>query len=85
MININWDRHLVVSIPGMARAQIVDSVLHAATLLAEKWPVTHGPAYQRALSYCARAIEGSGSIHLSRLAFIAAAREAGVEVAEAVS
>ncbi|MDX3929206.1 MAG: DUF982 domain-containing protein [Shinella sp.] len=64
----------------MPKTQIVDSAVKAAALLAEKWPVTYGRAYQRALAICARALEGRCPAGLSRLAFIAAAREAGVMV-----
>ena len=47
-------------------------------VLAEKWPVTYGRAYQRALAFCAGAIEGRCPASRARLAFIAAAREANV-------
>ncbi|MCR6502564.1 DUF982 domain-containing protein [Shinella sp. CPCC 101442] len=49
-------------------------------VLAEKWPVTYGRAFQRALAFCARAMEGKCSPSRARLAFLAAAREANVVV-----
>jgi len=80
MASINWDRKLGILLPGALRPRFVDDVRNAMFLLAELWPVTYGKAYQRALAFCARALEGRGSVNRARLAFIAAAREARVQL-----
>jgi hypothetical protein len=80
MTFISWDRALGVLLPGASRPRFVRDVASAMHLLAELWPVTYGHAYQRALAFCARALEGRMSATRARLAFIAAAREARVEV-----
>nr|WP_298105667.1 DUF982 domain-containing protein [uncultured Shinella sp.] len=77
---ISWDKTLGILLPGSARPRFVRDVASAMHLLAELWPVTYGRAYQRALAFCARALEGRMSAARARLAFIAAAREARVEV-----
>lgn len=77
---ISWEKTLGIVLPGAARPRFVRDVATAMHLLAELWPVTYGRAYQRALAFCARALEGRISATRARLAFIAAAREARVEV-----
>lgn len=80
MASIDWDKKLSILLPGAQRPRFVQDVRNAMYLLAELWPVTYGKAYQRALAFCARALEGRGSATRARLAFIAAAREAQVQV-----
>ena len=80
MTSINWDKKLGILLPGALRPRFVQDVASAMHLLAESWPVTYGKAYQRALAFCARALEGRGSAARARLAFIAAAREARVQL-----
>ena len=80
MAAIHWDEKLGILLPGALRPRFVRDVGSAMYLLAELWPVTYGKAYQRALAFCARALEGRGSAARARLAFIAAAREARVQV-----
>lgn len=75
---MSWQDGLVISIPGMAKPQLVDGPHSAAGLLAEWWPVTHGTAFQGALKACAQTMEGFGCPNRCRQAFIEAAEEAGV-------
>ncbi len=77
---ISWDKTLGILLPGSVRPRFVRDVAGAMHLLAELWPVTYGRAYQRALAFCARALEGRMSATRARLAFIAAAREAKVQI-----
>jgi hypothetical protein len=80
MTSIDWDKKLGILLPGALRPRFVQDVRSAMHMLAELWPVTYGKAYQRALAFCARALEGRGTPARARLAFIAAAREARVEL-----
>ncbi|GMB79888.1 hypothetical protein NN6n1_06700 [Shinella zoogloeoides] len=78
MFPASWDRTLAILLPGVPRALQIRDAANAMFVLAEKWPVTYGRAYQRALAFCAGAIEGRCPASRARLAFIAAAREANV-------
>lgn len=80
MKQTTWEQGLTVKIAEGTRLHLVQDARNAAYLLAEKWPVTYGRAYQRALAYCGRAMEGRCSPGRARLAFIAAAREAEIVV-----
>ncbi len=80
MLSTIWDRALAILLPGMPRAIEIRDARNAMFVLAEKWPVTYGRAFQRALAFCAKAIEGKCSPSKARLAFLAAAREANVAV-----
>ncbi|WP_257951362.1 DUF982 domain-containing protein [Shinella sp. CPCC 101442] len=80
MLSVTWDRALAILLPGMPRAMTISCARNAMFVLAEKWPVTYGRAFQRALAFCARAMEGKCSPSRARLAFLAAAREANVVV-----
>ena len=80
MLPVIWDRTIAILLPGFHRAMEIRDARNAMFVLAEKWPVTYGRAFQRALAFCAKAIEGKCSPSRARLAFLAAAREANVAV-----
>jgi hypothetical protein len=80
MLSVIWDNALAILLPGMPRAMRIKDPRNAMFVLAEKWPITYGRAFQRALAFCAKAIEGKCSPSKARLAFLAAAREANVVV-----
>ncbi|AOF93046.1 DUF982 domain-containing protein [Sinorhizobium sp. RAC02] len=80
MLSVIWDHALAILLPGMPRAIEIKDPRSAMFVLAERWPLTYGRAFQRALAFCAKAIEGKCSPTKARLAFLAAAREANVLV-----
>ncbi|WP_415216133.1 DUF982 domain-containing protein [Shinella sp.] len=80
MLSVVWDRAISIFLPGIPRAIEIRDVRNAMFVLAEKWPVTYGRAFQRALAFCAKATEGKCSPSRARLAFLAAASEANVAV-----
>ncbi|WP_313526241.1 DUF982 domain-containing protein [Shinella sp.] len=80
MLSVIWDKALAILLPGMPRAIEIKDPRNAMFVLAERWPVTYGRAFQRALAFWAKAIEGKCSPSRARLAFLAAAREANVPV-----
>ncbi|CAK7256193.1 MULTISPECIES: DUF982 domain-containing protein [unclassified Shinella] len=80
MPTTHWNRKLGILLPGALRPRFIEDIRNAMYVLAELWPVTYGKAYQRALAFCTRALEGRTSAARARLAFIAAAREARVEI-----
>lgn len=80
MLSVAWDNALAILLPGMPRAIEIKDPRNAMLVLAERRPVTYGHAFQRALTFCAKALEGKCSPSRARLAFLAAAREANLAV-----
>jgi hypothetical protein len=74
----NFDRHVTIRLPDTNRPLTINNVSEAASVLADKWPVTYGRAYQHALAMCAAVAEGMMTAEKARSAFIKAASEAGV-------
>lgn len=68
----------VVSIKLGQRWVAVESVGQALDCLRERWPVSDGPSFQRALANCEAAVAGHGSAVAARTAFVVAAMEAGL-------
>jgi hypothetical protein len=59
----------------------IDSVYDAAKYLLEKWPDDeHGPKYQNCKAILLKCLEGECSAAVARVAFIEAAREAGIYI-----
>jgi hypothetical protein len=75
-----WTAAVTTHFPDCGREYIINGARDAAAILADKWPLTYGRKYQRALSACAAVVEGKLDPNLARAAFIEAAREAGVSV-----
>lgn len=74
----HWPAGLSIQLPDTNRQLIINSAQEAAALLADKWPLTYGRSYQRALAVCAAVREGSLKAEDARSALIEAAKEAGV-------
>ncbi|MBB3590923.1 hypothetical protein FHX08_001267 [Rhizobium sp. BK529] len=74
----DWTTPLQIRLPGQESLITVRGTGHAAALLAEKWPVTHGLAFERALASFAAVTEGQLRPDEAREAFIDAADAAGV-------
>jgi hypothetical protein len=74
----NFDSHVTIRLPDTQRSLTISNASEAASVLADKWPVTYGRAYQRALAMCAAVAEGVMTAENARSAFIKAALEAGV-------
>jgi hypothetical protein len=74
----NFDRPVTICLPDSIRFLTIASASEAASVLADKWPITYGRSYQRALAMCAAVAEGQTTSEKARSAFIAAAMEAGV-------
>ena len=74
----DWTIPLHIRLPGQEIPITVRGTGHAAALLAEKWPVTHGLAFEHALASFAAVLEGHILPDEAREAFIEAADDAGV-------
>lgn len=58
----------------------IASVAQAAIFMMEKWPEEHGERYSDALQACTGALATADDVEIARRAFLAAAKEAGVNV-----
>lgn len=79
MTETDWTKPLHIRLPGQESTIIVRGIGQAASLLAEKWPVTYGPAFEQALASLAAARDGYLLPDEARDAFIDAADAAGVD------
>jgi hypothetical protein len=75
-----WTAPVTIHLPDNNRPLIIGCASEAAAALADKWPVTYGSRFQRALNACVSSQERHISAEDARLAFIAAADEAGVTI-----
>ncbi|MCS0463127.1 MULTISPECIES: DUF982 domain-containing protein [Rhizobium] len=74
----DWMYGLEVWLPGQAHPVDVKSTNEASALLAERWPVTFGPAFEYALATCAAVTEGQLPAEEARQALVEAAIAAGI-------
>jgi|APAra7269097451_1048561.scaffolds.fasta_scaffold11348_3 hypothetical protein len=74
----DWTTPLYIRLPDQESLITVRGTGHAAALLADKWPVTHGPAFEHALASFAAVSEGHLLPDEAREAFVEAADAAGV-------
>ena len=59
----------------------IDSVYDASKYITEQWPEEeHGPKYQNCLEILLKCLEGGCTAAVARVAFVEAAREAGIYV-----
>ncbi|QPC95694.1 DUF982 domain-containing protein (plasmid) [Mesorhizobium sp. INR15] len=56
------------------------SASETAVLMMEKWPQAHGPRYLDALQACTHSMTTADDVEKARRAFLAAAKEAGLNV-----
>ena len=69
----------IVSVLQGATTFNIDSVYDAAKYLLEKWPDDqNGPKYQMCKAILLKCLEGGCSAAVARVAFVEAAREAGI-------
>ncbi len=64
--------------PGEFRTLV--SVSEAAIFMMERWPLEHGARYRAALHACTGRLATGEDVEDARLAFLAAAEEAGLRV-----
>lgn len=81
----HFDRPVKICLPETNRSLTVCNASEAASILADKWPLTYGRSYQHALAMCAAVAEGQMTAEDARSAFLAAASEAGVRAEDDVT
>ncbi|WP_377274402.1 DUF982 domain-containing protein [Rhizobium sp. R86522] len=75
--DFTWNVPVELELPcGLTRRFL--NAYDALNFLDAEWPTRRGPAYERALRLCRKALRGTRATELARSAFIAAADEAGM-------
>ncbi|MEK1871266.1 MAG: DUF982 domain-containing protein [Rhizobium altiplani] len=74
----DWTFGLEIWLPDFPQPIDIKGTGEASALLADKWPVTFGPAFERALAVCAAVMEGLLPADDAKLALIDAAEEVGI-------
>ncbi len=80
----DWTFGLEIWLPGFPLPIDVKGTAEASALLADRWPVSFGPAFERALAVCAAVTDGLLPADDAKLALIDAAEEVGVPCADRV-
>ena len=75
-----FDRPVRVDLGGGARAKVIGSTRAAAACLLYNWPQEWGQQHRAARAACIAVLKGEQPPEFARLAFIEAAREAGILV-----
>ena len=74
----DWTFGLEIWLPGTPNPIDIRGTDEASALLADKWPVTFGSAFERALSACAAVLDGTMPPDSAKRALIDAAEAVGV-------
>ncbi|QND66630.1 DUF982 domain-containing protein [Mesorhizobium loti] len=64
----------------MGKFRTLSSVSEAAIFMMERWPESHGPSYRAALQACTGPLTTAEDVGNARRAFLAAAKEVGLNV-----
>ncbi|YCI05462.1 DUF982 domain-containing protein [Ensifer sp. D2-11] len=75
-----WNECVPVRIPDDPQIHMVSNTRQAVELLTTRWPVSHGQAYRAAIDICMAVLERESPAYVARAAFVAAAKEAQVNI-----
>lgn len=76
----NWNKAVILALESPGKFTTISNVQQASWALIEDWPLEDGEALNHALIVIEAAIKGKKTSEEARLAFIAAAHEAEIEV-----
>jgi hypothetical protein len=79
-MRIRWEQPVMLACKASGQLFIVTTTKEAFEFLTSKWPISSGKEYLTALEICDRVSTGAADRERARLAFIAAAEEAGFPV-----
>lgn len=79
-MNGNWNKGVTLALEAPGKFTTIRTIQEASWALVEDWPTEEGDALDRALLVIEAVLKGKKSAEDARLAFIAAAHEAGIEV-----
>ena len=75
-----WSKPVELRLPGTRRVRAITGTLFASECLLTAWPAPAGGAHADALRQCVEALNGRSQVQTARDAFIAAAREAELDI-----
>jgi ribosome-binding ATPase YchF (GTP1/OBG family) len=76
----SWNKGVTLALGGPEQFTTINTIQEASWALIEDWPTEEGEALDQALIVLEDAIKGKKSAEAARLAFIAAAHEAGIDI-----
>jgi hypothetical protein len=79
-VSKDWNKGVTLALEGPGQFRTIETVQEASWVLIEDWPLEDGPELDKALVVFEAVLKGKKSPEAARLAFIAAAMEAGIEV-----
>jgi hypothetical protein len=79
-VNSNWNKGVTLALEAPGQFTTINNLREASWALIEDWPIEDGEALDHALLVIEAALKGKKTPEEARLAFIAAAREAGIEI-----
>ncbi|MDG3576638.1 DUF982 domain-containing protein [Rhizobium sp. YJ-22] len=78
----NWNKGVTLALEGPGKFTTISTLQQASWALIEDWPTEDGEALDRALLVIEAALKGRKTPEQARMAFIAAAHEAQIEIRE---
>lgn len=81
-MNKDWNKAVILALEAPGKFTTIGNLQQASWALIEDWPIEDGEALDRALLVIEAAIKGKKTSEEARSAFIAAAREAQIEIRE---
>ena len=81
-MNKDWSKAVTLALEAPGKFTTISNLQQASWALIEDWPIEDGEALDRALLVIEAAIKGKKTSEEARSAFIAAAREAQIEIRE---
>ena len=75
-----WNECVPVRMPDNSKIHMVSNTRQAFELLTQHWPTSHGQAYLAAIDICRAVLDRDSPAYVARAAFVAAAKEARVNV-----
>ena len=77
-----WNKGVTLALEGPGKFTTISTLQQASWALLEDWPTEDGEALDRALLIIEAALKGRKTPEQARMAFIAAAHEAQIEIRE---
>ncbi|MFD1744261.1 DUF982 domain-containing protein [Rhizobium helianthi] len=81
-MNKEWTKGVSLALDGPGQFRTIKTLQEASWALIDDWPLEEGEELDKALLIFEAALKGKKSPEAARMAFIAAAHEAGIEIRE---
>ena len=75
-----WNKGVTLALDGPGQYRTISTLQEASWALIEDWPIEEGDALDKALLVFEAVMKGKKPVEAARLAFIAAAVEAGIDI-----